>query len=112
KMAVIKSSDIDMRFDASFHVSDIKNVIGRKAKKGSQILRLGNPSLTKKIFIPPRFKRIYVDREYGIPFLQGTHVSEVKPYGLRYISKKTKHLEKWMVKAGWILTTCSGTLGR
>jgi type I restriction enzyme S subunit len=68
--------------------------------------------ISKRIFTPPRFKRIYVKPSEGIPLLQGSHIPMIKYFDLKYISKRTENLDKYIIKEGWILVTCSGTVGR
>jgi type I restriction enzyme S subunit len=68
--------------------------------------------ISKEIFTPPRFKRIYVKPSEGIPLLQGSHIPMLKYFDLKYISKRTENLDKYIIKEGWILVTCSGTVGR
>ncbi len=69
--------------------------------------------ITADIIVTPRFKRIYVPKEYGIPFLQGSHLPQMRPYDLKYLSRtKQKGIERWIIRAGWVLVTCSGTIGR
>lgn len=76
-----------------------------------RVHRLGD--LTKKVFIPPRFKRTYVDPDFGIPFLQGSHVVQFQPDDTKYLSRRAHdRLERWIIRDGWILVTCSGTVGR
>lgn len=69
--------------------------------------------VTESIFIPPRFKRVYVDKEHGVPFLQGTHIVHFRPTDLKYLSQSAhKNLDAYTIKAGWVLVTRSGTVGR
>lgn len=100
---------LNFRLDASYHDPIVDSIVHRIQKSG-HYTSLGKVS---KVFIPPRFKRIYVQKEYGLPFLQGTDISLIKPRLLKYISKKvTKNIEKWIIHSGWVLVTCSGTIGR
>jgi len=69
-------------------------------------------NLSECIFIPPRIKRPYSDREFGIPFLSGTHLVEVKFYDLKYINKFYKRLESFVIRKDWILISARGTVGR
>lgn len=107
----VKSSNLKLRFDASYHdpiVDKIQGII-KKCKYSSK--RIGDN--IGDVFIPGRFKRIYVEKDYGIPFLSGTQIVQMKPYDLKYISTKvTKNIENWVVRTGWVLVTCSGTIGR
>jgi type I restriction enzyme, S subunit len=69
--------------------------------------------VVKKVFVAARFKRIYVEKEYGVPFLQGSHLPQMKPYNLKYLSKTNqRNLERWIIQKNWVLVTCSGTIGR
>ena len=68
--------------------------------------------IADSIFIPPRFKRMYVEQEHGVPFLQGSHVVHFQPTDLKFLSRASRRLEQWIVRSGWILVTCSGTIGR
>jgi type I restriction enzyme S subunit len=107
----IPASDLEERLDASFH-----NPIARLAV---HILKSGKYQLTQlskvtnDIVVAPRFKRIYVAKEYGVPFLQGSHLPQMRPNDLKYLSStQQSRLERWIVRKGWVLVTCSGTIGR
>jgi type I restriction enzyme S subunit len=106
-----KISDLTERFDASYHLPVSRTVVEMLHKSKYQPVGLGQ--LAGSIFIPPRFKRIYVDKEHGVPFLQGSHLPQMRPYDLKYLSKKnTRGLERWAIHKRWVLVTCSGTIGR
>lgn len=69
--------------------------------------------VTDRVFIPNRFRRVYVVREHGVPFLQGSHIVHFQPAGLKYISTAIhKDMDTLTVHANWILVTRSGTVGR
>jgi len=107
----VKVSEIEDRFDASFHVPVAKTAINLLNKSKYVSVQLGQ--ITADIIVAPRFKRIYVPKEYGIPFLQGSHLPQMRPYDLKYLSRtKQKGIERWIIRAGWVLVTCSGTIGR
>jgi type I restriction enzyme S subunit len=107
----VKVSEIEDRFDASFHVPVAKTAINLLHKSKYVSVQLGQ--ITADIIVAPRFKRIYVPKEYGIPFLQGSHLPQMRPYDLKYLSRtKQKGIERWIIRAGWVLVTCSGTIGR
>ncbi len=101
----------ELRLDASYFNPAVLHAVEQLSKSGMRVKRLG--SIVSRIFIPPRFKRIYVEPDSGIPFLQGSHVVHFRPADLKYLSKTAhKRLERWIVEAGWLLVTCSGTIGR
>jgi type I restriction enzyme S subunit len=107
----IKSSDFKLRFDASYHDPKIRLIIDEIKNCKYTSKRLGDG--LGEIFIPGRFKRIYVNQNYGTQFLSGTQIAQIKPYDLKYISTRvTKNIDNWIVREGWILVTCSGTIGR
>ena len=106
----INLSEINLRFDATFH-DPLLRTIAHKMKAGrfpvTKIRKLG------KVYIPPRFARTYVKKAQGIPFLQGKQMMEIKPFDLKYISKKvTKNIDRWLIHQGIVLVACSGTVGR
>jgi type I restriction enzyme S subunit len=107
----IRISDMQSRFDASFHDKAVERLRDDLRRGKYPIEKIGDNLGT--VFIPPRFKRIYVGKEFGVPFLSGSNIAEVKPYNLKYLSRKaSKHLEKWTIHDSWVLVTCSGTIGR
>lgn len=107
----LTSSGLDLRFDASFHVPTVDRI---KQKLQDCLYKPENlKGNVERIFYPNRFKRIYVEKEYGVPFLSGTQISQVKPYDLKFISRKvTENLEDCLIYPGWVLVTRSGTVGK
>ncbi|MBS7635813.1 restriction endonuclease subunit S [Candidatus Bathyarchaeota archaeon] len=83
-------------------------------RKGKYNLKkLGDPEVSRKVFTPPRFKRIYVKNEKeGIPLLQGSHIPMLKYFDIKLIWNKMENLNEYIIKRNWILVTCSGTIGR
>jgi len=114
----VKVWDIDEfgfenRFDSSFYYPLADLAIEKLKVSKYPISTLSNRELIKKVFIPGRFKRIYVKKEFGIPFLSGKNIVQMQPGDLKYLSlSKTKKLDGYIIKKNWILITCSGTIGR
>jgi type I restriction enzyme S subunit len=107
----VSFGEIGDRLDAAHHVPVVRSVV-HKLKTGHYPL-VTLDSVADKVYVAPRFARIYVRREYGFPLLQGSHITLFRPYGLKYISSSmTKGLERWIIEQGWVLVTCSGTIGR
>jgi type I restriction enzyme S subunit len=111
KAFTLRASELEGRFDASFHVPIAKAAIEQMKQGKYPLVRLGE--VAERIFIPPRFKRIYVSSGHGIPLLQGSHIPQMKPFDLKFISQRmTTKLEQWIIHSKWVLVTCSGTIGR
>ncbi len=79
KAFTVKASELDLRLDASYHnpLAETTRRILREAEKTKafSLIPLGeivNP------YTPPRFKRMYVPPNEGIPLLQGSHIPMIK----------------------------------
>jgi Type I restriction modification DNA specificity domain len=101
----------ELRLDASFYNPRVAEALAILRRSELEIQPLHR--VTQRIFIPPRFKRIYVDPEHGVPFLQGSHVVHFQPTDMKYLSRAAHvRLDRWIIRSGWVLVTCSGTIGR
>lgn len=101
----------ELRMDASFYNPRVAEALSALRHSGLTLKPLSE--VTKRIFIPNRFKRVYVKEKHGLPFLQGSHVVHFQPADLKYVSKAAhKDIDLWIIKTGWILVTRSGTVGR
>lgn len=107
---LVEGSD-SLRLDASHYNHSVIEAIAALGRSGMEVRTLGE--LVERVFIPPRFRRVYVEESHGVPFLQGSHIVHFEPADIKYLSK-TAHvrLERWVIRRGWILVTCSGTVGR
>ena len=102
---------VGMRLDAGHYNRETIDAHRQLESSGLAMERLGD--VTERIFIPPRFKRVYVDQDHGIPFLQGTHLPQFKPTDIKYLSRSAhRNIRHWLIREGWVLVTCSGTIGR
>lgn len=112
KSFVLNTSELDDRFDGSYHVPIARTAIKLVKKSNYEAVQLGN--LISRVFHPPRFPRTYVDEAFGVPFLQGSHLPQIRPYDLKFISSTVnkKQAKQCLVKPNWILVTRSGTIGR
>lgn len=111
KAFAIRSSDLGSRFDATHHVPVATSAIAKLSRGKYPLVRMAE--LTGDIYLAPRFARIYVAKEHGTPFLQGSHVAMMRIHDLKYISNtQTERMDRWIIRKGQVLVTCSGTLGR
>jgi type I restriction enzyme S subunit len=102
----------DYRIDAHFYnplaFSAVKNIITNSAD-----YRTLKNGIAKRVFYLNRFTRTFVGKGFGIPYLAGKDIIKIRPNDVSYLSKsETSGLDAYKMKKGWILMTCSGTLGR
>ena len=100
----------ELRLDACYYNPTLFDVLRILDRSGMCVHHL--EKITTNIVIPPRFKRIYVEANHGVPFLQGSHVVHFQPADLKYLSRLKRKLNQWIIRSGWILLTRSGTVGR
>ena len=71
-----------------------------------------------QLFLPNRFERIWAaDRDHGTPYLNATDLLPLfalgEPAQVRFLSNQSNtDISKLIVREGWLLMTCSGTIGR
>jgi type I restriction enzyme S subunit len=107
----VQISDAGSRLDASYHIPVVRSAIERLRGGKYPLVQLG--TRVSRIYVAPRFARIYVPPEYGVPLLQGSQLPLIRANNLQYISSTlTKGLDRWIIQSGWVLVTCSGTIGR
>lgn len=100
----------DYRLDAHFYnpMADlvVKN-IKKYAKNYQKLIEF-----TEEIILGKRFKRNYVDKEHGTPFLSGKNIIQIRPE-VKYLSNtEIDFMDELLIKRNWTLITCSGTIGR
>jgi type I restriction enzyme, S subunit len=100
----------DRRFEADSYLATafgIRTAIEGRATGWS---RLGTLA---RVWQPSRLKGIQVSRDFGTPFLAATQVFDLRPTPRKWLSlDRTGDAENRFVKAGQILVTCSGNVGR
>lgn len=107
----ISSSELADRLDATHHVPVVRSALHKLSQSQFELVQLN--SKVKEVYVAPRFARIYVEQEFGTPLLQGSQLISMRPYDMKYISNaKTQKIERWIIQSGWVLVTCSGTIGR
>jgi type I restriction enzyme S subunit len=82
---------------------------------GFSTLPLGSKLLTTEVILPGRFKRVYVDSQYGIPLIGGKEIGSLDPRTDKFLSlaeHEDRIIDQLTIKPDQILVTCSGTIGR
>src|SRR5207249_9722397 len=105
----------DIRFDATAYAQDAFAALQRIESCGYAVEPLGK--LVGRIYHPtenqPRsnFKRIWVGREHGRPFLSTRQLFFFRPDPDRYVSSSMPKLPELLPVSGSLLLSRSGTLG-
>ena len=102
----------ETRLDAGHYSPEFLNARRALNQSGLELKHLG--SLVKNVILPNRIpKRIYVEADAGLPFLQGSHVVHFQPADLKFLSPASlQNIDSIVIRAGWLLITRSGTVGR
>jgi type I restriction enzyme S subunit len=105
----IKSNNAGYRLDAHFYNLAAQRAITSLRKCKSDIKTIKEVA---DVFMGPRFKRNYVESAHGVPFLSGKNIVQIRPE-LKHLSNlQMADMQELIVKRGWSLVTCSGTIGR
>ncbi len=115
KNYVVKASDLNGRLDGSYHVPEVEEIIKVISKNAAEITTLGDPRLSKKIILAGVFKRTYVDKQNGVPFLGGRDIMQLNPSVEKYLSiivHKDRIEKELEVFDNYILVTDRGTIGK
>lgn len=111
----MSSNELNNRFDVSYHLPEIKEILSLISKQAAEVTTLGDPRISKEIILPGRFKRIYVEKEQGVPFFGGKQLLQLNPSGEKYLSfgKHADRIEKELsLEENMCLITRSGTIGK
>lgn len=110
----VKLSNLKTRLEGSYHIP-LVGVIEKYIAKNARIASLGDKEICKKIILPGRFKRVYVEKGNGQIFIGGKEVGELDPINKKYLSL-VYHSERikneLLLKENMVLVTCSGTIGK
>ncbi len=97
------------RLDASFYHPLAELAIDNLQKSVHSIERLG---LKNNVYELPTYKRVYVKKGFGIPFLSGKNLMESSFSDLKYQSEiPIKNIDGYLIQEGMILITMRGTCG-
>jgi type I restriction enzyme S subunit len=108
-----KLSDLRFRLDGSYHIPIVQIVEQEIKKHAKEISTVGE--LSKDIILAGVFKRTYVDKENGVPFLGGRDITQLNPRVEKFLSKSVhavrikKELE---VFENTVLISDRGTIGK
>ena len=110
----VKLSELNKRADASYHVPIVKTIVNHLKEHAGEVTTIGDERVSKGVVLPGRFKRVYVEDNYGVRFLGGKELKQLDPATEKYLSKVAhkKQLEGSLgIKEHSILTPARGSLG-
>lgn len=113
KAGRIKKSDFgsNIRIDASYHLSGGVEAARRVRNSPYKLMTIGE--CAERIFHAERWKRVYVSNpKNGIPLIGNSAMLQADLEHEKLVSRKyTNDIECKTLKKGWILISCSGTIG-
>jgi len=101
----------DLRLDAQFHLSE--GPISKRLIERSPFKLRPLHDVTDRIFLGKIFRRTFVSLpDKGLPYITASDMITFEASSGKYLSKRfTTQLDELTIKPGWILVSCSGTLG-
>jgi len=97
----------DIRLDSSHFVDDSNIVLNENIKFTTL------STFINDVEEPKLFTRIYCDKEFGVPYISSSEMSEIEPpVNSRFISKTlTGNINQYIIKRGQVLVSAAGTVG-
>jgi type I restriction enzyme, S subunit len=93
------------RLDASCFVPTVDDIVSAYHLDAKKVEPLSD--LTKRIFVPGRFKHVYGDG--GMPYLDSADILEVNPDISKFVlSLSEEEQQDYHVEPGWLIIPCSG----
>lgn len=106
---IVSSSVMSRRFDASYHSTAAMRAIDAIAS--SRHPHHPIPTIVRRYFKPPMFKRIWVESEgEGAQFVSGSDVCRFQARVKRYVSFATKSFDEFIIKRGTVVFQAAGQL--
>jgi len=111
---VVKSTsawDGELRLDGGYYDNETVLALAKLKNAGFKMDLIGDVANT---FNGTRFRRVHVDDPaYGVAYLSPSDMFDASLSKTRFLSKKhTGTLRNLLVKQGWTVITCSGSIGR
>lgn len=109
-----KLSNLNGRLEGNYHLPLVE-VIEKHSSKKASLIKLNSEDIVEKIILAGVFKRNYVQKGHGYPFLGGKEITQLCPETDKYLSKithKKRYDKELKVKENWILVTDRGTIGK
>ncbi|HKZ41052.1 MAG TPA: restriction endonuclease subunit S, partial [Candidatus Hodarchaeales archaeon] len=110
-----KLSNLHGRFEGTFHTPLINNITQHLREHCDEVTTVGDERISKRILLPGRFKRIYVEEGQGVVFFGGKQLLELDPTGEKFLSLSL-HSNRihgdLRLSENMVLVSRSGTIGK
>lgn len=110
----VKLSDMAGRTDASYHIPIVDKIIELLKLNSAELTTVGDKRVSNTVILAGVFKRTYVKKEYGYPFLGGKEITQLNPQTEKFLSKqihKVRYEKELKVTENTVLVTDRGTIG-
>ncbi|MCT7842616.1 MAG: restriction endonuclease subunit S, partial [Lactobacillus iners] len=100
-----KLSNLNGRLEGNYHLPLVE-VIEKHSSKKASLIKLNSEDIVEKIILAGVFKRNYVQKGHGYPFLGGKEITQLCPETDKYLSKithKKRYDKELKVKENWKL---------
>lgn len=105
----VSSLNLRARLDATFHCPAA--IAAELAVKNGKHPPALLSEVTKRLFKPPIFKRLWVDSpDYGSQFVSGIDAYLYESNEPRYVSVRTPNFDQFIVNRGWVIFQAAGQI--
>ncbi|WP_155623393.1 methylation-associated defense system restriction endonuclease subunit S MAD5 [Burkholderia vietnamiensis] len=105
----VKCSSLNDRLDAPYHSAPALMAEAMLDRSPLGVASL--PSVVKRYFKPPIFKRLWVEsEEYGRLFVSGNDIYRYQPEAPRYVSRRTPKFEEFVLERGTVIFQAAGQI--
>ncbi len=105
----VNCSVLNDRLDAPYH--SVPALKAEAMLDNSPLGAASLPSVVKRYFKPPIFKRLWVDgEEYGRLFVSGNDIYRYQPEEPRYVSNRTPKFDEFVLERGTVIFQAAGQI--
>jgi type I restriction enzyme S subunit len=108
-VTTIRSWALNLRLDATYHSPAAVEADAALRSCAAEPRRLAD--VTKRLFKPPMFKRLWVDAaRAGAQFISGNDAYKFKSDDVRYVSRRTPNFDQFILHEGWLVFQAAGQI--
>ncbi|MDR4484749.1 MAG: hypothetical protein R3B95_16310 [Nitrospirales bacterium] len=102
-----------IRLEAAAFNADARQAVEALRESGMEVVPLyGEGGIAEDATNAFRFRRVYVDKTRGIPFLSSSDIIDLRPVPEHFLSRKlTRNVTELTICQHDVLISCSGTIG-